>query len=180
MVDLPALDFHKMLGGPVLRLLIGVLKKMTEGLEDEFSEALWPLLEVGDPNKKLEFTKEIIEFVGKVMAAHNKKIDEKKLRESLKPILADEGEYMIKTIFEEKYDEGYLAGEARGEARGEAIGEAKGKVNSILRKLNNRFEKVPKRVIEKLNAINDLEKLDELTDLAYECVSLNEFKMGLK
>ena len=39
-VDLPAWDFDRLVGGTVLRLVLGILKKMLEGHEDEFAEAL--------------------------------------------------------------------------------------------------------------------------------------------
>ena len=47
-VDLPAWDFHKLVGGPVLRLALGILKKMIEDAGEEFSEAMLPLLEISD------------------------------------------------------------------------------------------------------------------------------------
>jgi len=57
-VDLPAWDFRKLVGGPALRLALGILKKMIEGNEDEFSEALLPLRESTEEEQKIELTKE--------------------------------------------------------------------------------------------------------------------------
>ena len=42
-VDLPAWNFGDLVGGPVLRTVLGVLKKMLESHEDEFPEAMLPL-----------------------------------------------------------------------------------------------------------------------------------------
>ena len=52
MVDLPAWNFDQPVGGPVLRLVLGILKKMIEGHGEEFSEALLPLLEISDEEQK--------------------------------------------------------------------------------------------------------------------------------
>ena len=47
-MDLPAWDFNKLVGGAVLRLALGILKKMTEENDDDFPEALLPLREISD------------------------------------------------------------------------------------------------------------------------------------
>ena len=45
-IDLPAWNFDKLVGGPVLRLALGILHKMSGGHPDDFPEALLPLLEI--------------------------------------------------------------------------------------------------------------------------------------
>ena len=42
-VDLPAWDFGKLVGGPVLRLALGILKKMIEDAGEGFSAAFLPV-----------------------------------------------------------------------------------------------------------------------------------------
>ncbi|MDR2116172.1 MAG: Rpn family recombination-promoting nuclease/putative transposase, partial [Planctomycetaceae bacterium] len=42
-VDLPAEDIEDLRGGVILRVTLGVLKKMGEGLEEEFDQAILPL-----------------------------------------------------------------------------------------------------------------------------------------
>ncbi|MDR3111015.1 MAG: hypothetical protein LBU65_15200 [Planctomycetaceae bacterium] len=75
-VDLPAHDFSKLTGNAVLRLALGILKKTVEGLEDEFAEAMLPLTEIADEKERIELTKEVLVYVAKVMAVHNKRLDD--------------------------------------------------------------------------------------------------------
>jgi predicted transposase/invertase (TIGR01784 family) len=53
------------------------------------------------------------------------------------------------------------------------------KANSVIRALSRKYT-VPKTVTDKIRAISSIEQLDDLLDLAYECVSLEEFKTALK
>ena len=100
-VDLPACDFAKLRGGPELRLVLGILKKMVEGDGSDFPEALLPLLEIENEGQKVELTKELLEFVAKAMAAHNRRLDEEMVHKALKPVFQNREKAMIKTIFEE-------------------------------------------------------------------------------
>ncbi|GHT26505.1 hypothetical protein FACS18942_04070 [Planctomycetales bacterium] len=159
-VDLPAQDFHRLTGGTVLRLALGILKKTVEGLEDEFNEAMLPLAEITDEEERVELTKEIIIFVAKVMAVHNKRLDDKKIKKALNPVFHERTENMVKTIFEEKYLE--------GRAEGQAL--------SILSFLQARFEMIPVKLQKRLVAITDLARLESLTRQAAVCPSLKDFE----
>ncbi|MGL4944455.1 MAG: DUF4351 domain-containing protein [Thermoguttaceae bacterium] len=83
--------------------------------------------------------------------------------------------------------EGIAVGEARGKAEGIAVGEARGKAEGIaigearkiVRLLNRRFENVPQQLTESLLTIDDLNKLDALFDLAFDCKTLKEFQKAL-
>jgi hypothetical protein len=97
-VDLPAQDFSKLTGGAVLRLALGILKKTVEGLEDEFAEAMLPLAEIADEEEKVELTKELLNYVAKVMAIHNKRMDAEKVKEALKPVFHERTENMIYSL----------------------------------------------------------------------------------
>jgi hypothetical protein len=57
---------------------------------------------------------------------------------------------------------------------------AEAKAGSIIRFLDRRFQKVPKTVRDKVSAITDINRLDELTDQAAECQSLAEFSKSLQ
>ncbi|MDR1963874.1 MAG: Rpn family recombination-promoting nuclease/putative transposase, partial [Planctomycetaceae bacterium] len=105
-VDLPEIDLDQLRGSPVLRIGMGVLKKMTEGLEDEFAQALLPLLEIADEKQQTTITKEILDFASKVFAARNKRLRDEDIEKSLQPIFKERTKNMITTIFEEKYLEG--------------------------------------------------------------------------
>ena len=164
-VDLPAWAFDQLVGGPVLRLALGILKKMLEDDEDEWPEALLPLREISDEEQRIELTKELLEFVAKAFAAHNRRLDEAMLSRALKPIFKDKERFMIATIFEER--------EAIGRAEGEAMG-------SVLTALRVRFKKVPKDIEKAVRTMVDLTALKSLASHAETCPSLEEFVKALK
>ncbi len=59
---------------------------------------------------------------------------------------------------------------------GIVIGEAKGEVKTTIRALIMRFKSIFNELEEKLLATTDLERLDKLTDFAFDCNSLDEPK----
>ena len=61
-----------------------------------------------------------------------------------------------------------------------AESEARGGARTIIRFLNSRFQKVPKSIKDKVSAITDINRLDELTDQAAVCQSMDEFVAALK
>ena len=177
-VDLPAWEFKSLVGGPVLRLTLGMLHKMTGGHEDEFPEALLPLLEITDQEEKVELTDELLQFVETAFAASNRQLDEAMVDEALKPIYKDWERAMIKTLSERKYDEGIAVGEARGEARGEAkVAGAKveaGK-NMLLTFLRGKFGRVPKEVEKSIRQMTDPVALESLAAHAAQSETMGEF-----
>ena len=178
-VDLPAWNFDRLVGGPALCSALRMLKKMVEGFEDEFPEALAPLLEIADEELQIELLKELLQFAQKVFAAHNRRLDEAKMREALNPILHERGRTMIKTAFEETYDKGFAKGKTAGKAEGKAEGKTEGKAETLLRVLRVRFHRVPKEIEKMIQAMKDPTVLDSYTELAVTCQSLAEFKKSL-
>jgi hypothetical protein len=168
LVDLPAWDFRHLVGGPELRLALGILKKMIEGDGDDFGEALLPLNEIADEEQKVELTKELLDFVAAAMKAHNRRFDEAMAKKALKPIYKDKVDEMVKTIFEEKFLEGV------------AEGEAKWKADSLMTVLRSRFKKVPKSIESEVRKMTDPTALDSWTAYASTCQSLDEFSKSLK
>ena len=162
-VDLPAWDFDKLVGSTVLRLALGMLHKMTGGNLDEFPEVLKLLSEITDEEQQIELTKELMDFVNKVFAAHNRKIDEATWNKALHPIFKGKERAMIKTIFEER----------------EEIGEVKACRNMVLTFLRSKFGKVPKKIEEAIRQKNDPIVLESLAAQAGRCKTLDEFAEGL-
>ena len=185
-VDLPAWDFKKLVGGPVLRLALGVLKKMTEDAGLEFSEALLPLLEIDDEEQKVDLTKDVFPFIAKVFVAHGKWLDEPTVCQALKPIFKEKT--MIRTIFEEKYDIGYSEGKADGYSNGKAEGYSNGKIegkaeqgrNTLLKILRARFRKVPRDVESVIRSMVDPVALDSWAVHAATCQSMDEFAQSIR
>ncbi|MGL4943544.1 MAG: Rpn family recombination-promoting nuclease/putative transposase [Thermoguttaceae bacterium] len=141
-VDLPTLDFDELIGKPELRLVVGLLKKMTEGLEDEFIEALLPIREFKTINEQMAWFKEAIPFVAKVFAAHNRKWETEKAEVAVQTVIDKGDKNMMLTVFEEAE----LRGVARGQALGEARGEARGKIDILLAVIRARFKRVPRKL----------------------------------
>jgi len=162
-VDLPAWDFDKLVGGTVLRLALGMLHKMTGGNLDEFPEALKPLLEVTDEGQKVELTTELLDFVAKAFQANNRQLDATTVNKVLKPIFQGKEIAMIKTIFEEKYDEGIADGEVRGQAK------------AVLTTLRKRFKKIPKGIEQAVLGKSDPIALESLLEHAIDSSTLDEF-----
>jgi len=171
-VDLPAWDFGKLVGGAVLRLVLGMLHKMTGDNIDEFSEALKPLMEITDEGQQVELTKELMDFVNKAFAAHNRRVDEATWHKALHPIFKGKERAMIKTIFEEKYEAGVAAGETKWKAEGKA--------ETLLKILRERFNRIPKETEKSIRQMTDPIALDSWAVQAATCKSMNEFAEALK
>ena len=172
-VDLPAWDFRKLVGGPVLRLALGILKKMIEDDGEEFSEAMLQLREISDEEQKIELTKELIQFVDRAFKAHNRRLDEAKMSEALQPILE---ENMIKSFLDEKYDVGF----AEGETKGKAEGETRGRAEAVLTLLRAKFHRVPKGIEKAIRQKTDPHALDSLAAHVVHCDSLKGFEKVLR
>jgi hypothetical protein len=167
-VDLPAWDFDKLVGGAVLRLALGMLHKMTGGTEDEFPVALLPLREIANEEQRIELTKELLGFVAKAMRVHNRRLEKTTVSKVLKPIFEDKEQAMIKTIFEETYDEGV------------AEGEVKAGRNAVLAVLRAKFSRVPKEVEKSIRAMNDPTALESWAAHAATCQTMDEFTRALR
>ncbi len=112
---------------------------------------------------QVKLTKELLEFVAKAMAAHNRRLDEEMVHKALKPVFQNREKAMIKTIFEEREE----IGEARGKAE---VG-----ARAVLTVLNAQFGTVPKTVADRMMAMVDPIALDSLTAHAATCQTLDDF-----
>jgi hypothetical protein len=171
-VDLPSWDFGKLVGGAVLRVVLGMLHKMTGGNLDEFPVVLRLLSEITDEKQQIELSKELMDFVSKAFAAHNRWLDEETWAKALNPIFRGKERTMIKTIFEER--------EEIAEARGEAKSEIKWKAEAVLTVLRARFHRVPKETEKAIRRMTDPIALDSWTAHAATCQSMKEFADALK
>ena len=168
--DLPAWNFGDLVGGPILRAALGILKKMIEEAGEDFPEALRPLLELSDKDQKVEVTQEILDFVDKALRVRCRRLDKAAVSQVLKTVFEDKE--MIKSIFDEEFDAGVAVGEARGEARGEA--------KMLLKILRARFQQVPKNVEKLIQSMTDSVALDSWAQHAATCQSINEFAKAIR
>jgi hypothetical protein len=167
-VDLPAWDFGKLVGGAVLRLTLGMLHKMTGGNLDEYSEALKPLSEIADMGQRIELTKELFDLVDKAFKANNRRLDAAKVNEALKPLFQEkERTIMIKSCFDEKYDAGVADGETRAWRK------------AVLTAIRTKFSRVPKGIEKTVQAMSDPIALESLVVRVGQCKTLDEFATDL-
>jgi len=179
-VDLPAYDLHNLVGGPALRVALGILKTMVEEAGEDFAKALLPLLEISDEEQKIDLTKEVLPFVAKVFAARKRRLDETMVSKALKPIFQNKEFTMMKTIFEEKYDMGFAEGEAKGRAEGKAEGEAAKGKSMLLKILHAKFHRIPKDVEHTILSMTDPTALDSWAEHALACQSMDEFAQAIR
>ena len=166
-IDLPAWDFDKLVGGAVLRSALMLLHTTTGGDLDDFPKALLPLLELPEGNR-IEVTKELLDFVDKAFKASYRSLDAATVSIAVNTIFKEKGEAMIKSIFDEQQD------------IGEARGEAKAGRNMVLTVLRARFKKVPKEVERAISTISDPIALESWAAQAATCQSLDEFAEVLR
>jgi hypothetical protein len=182
-VDLPAFDIDKLLGSPALRTTMGMLKKMTEGTELEFSDALQPLSEIADVEERMSWLKEMINFAAIVFKTHGLRMEKEAVQKAINPILEGRGNNMVMTIFEEKYYEGKAEGKLEGKAEGKLEGQAETLTefkNGVINVLRTRFHTVPKRVAIAIREMTDITAIQSLIVDAAVCQSMKEFEKTLK
>jgi predicted transposase YdaD len=80
----------------------------------------------------------------------------------------------ISPFAQELMAEGFVKGREEGEAAGIEKG-----IETLLRILTKRLGDVPPALRENLHAIHDLDVLGQLTDVALDCQSLEEFEQAL-
>jgi hypothetical protein len=136
---------------------------MTGGNLDEFPEVLKLLSEITNEGKRIELSKELIDFVDKAFAAHNRELDETVVTEALTPLFKGKEQTMIKTMFEKMIDEGV------------AIGEVKAGRNLVLKGLRKKFKKVPKEIERSILAMSDPIALESMLEHVFDSNTLDEF-----
>jgi hypothetical protein len=130
-------------GGTELRVALGVVKASTEGkanIEEEFKTVLKIVRDCPDYEKKKFMLKNSLQLLNDVLRARGRKFNAEVLDNIISEVLTDkkEIEYMKGSIFDDLISEGKARGIARGEAQ------------SVVRVLEERFERVPKTINNKV------------------------------
>ena len=110
-----------------------------------------------------------MQFIDRAFKAHNRRLDEAKLSEALKPIVE---ETMIKSFLDEKYDVGFAEGETKGKAEGKA--------EAVLTFLRAKFHRVPRSIEKAICQKTDPRALDSLAAHIVKCDSLKGFEKILR
>ena len=85
-------------------------------------------------------------------------------------------ERAIKEAEEEGMKKGIEEGMKKGIEEGKEKGLLEARKEGILKVLRKRFGESVKRIMDKINEINDSEKLDELFDISLEVKDMDEFE----
>jgi hypothetical protein len=150
-------------GGTELRVALGVVKASTEGkanIEEEFKTVSKIARDCPEYEKKKFMLKNSLQLLNNVLRARGRNFNAEVLDDIVSEVLTDkkETEYMKGSIFDDLISEGKAKGIAIGEARGEIQGEAK----SVVRVLEERFERVPKTINKRVLSIKDDARLSSL------------------
>ena len=89
-------------------------------------------------------------------------------------------ERAIKEAEEEGMKKGIEEGMKKGIEEGKEKGLLEARKEDIFRVLSKRFGKSAERIMDKINEINDIEKLDELFDISLEVKDMDEFEKKMK
>ncbi|MDR1924247.1 MAG: hypothetical protein LBQ66_07730, partial [Planctomycetaceae bacterium] len=85
------------------------------------------------------------------------------------------GERSMSTLYELWTTEAAEKATAEATVKTRAETQAKAKAEEIVRILSRRLESPPQLLQQKINQVSDVDKLDELIDFAWTCVSVDEF-----
>jgi hypothetical protein len=164
LIDLSEIDEEQLSDKPVLQATLGVLKRVTEGQEEEFKKAMFPLKGVENENRRKLVENIILNFAHKIHIARGKEFTDEDVFEALEPIEGERTEKMVRDIFGEL------------ETKGKAIGLQ----DTVLRRVHKKFTNAPKRIETTIRQISDISKLDSLIDYIFESRTLDEFEAALK
>jgi hypothetical protein len=162
-------ELEHLSGNPVIKTVLGVMKVLTEGKPELFSQALEPIAKLKDYEEKRYIVNLSLELYANYLRSRKQKINKADFDHVLNPIFdPKEKQNMITTIFEDTYMEG------------EAKGRTEGKAASIVTVLKARFGKVPTGIVKLINSYSDPIVLESWLELAATCKSLKEFADTLK
>jgi hypothetical protein len=185
LVDLPALLPEELGTAPLLRVVLELLKRATDGtLYDVRKQILEPLSAIRDDARTRERINRIMRYTGKVLKSSNIEFTRDIANDFLRPIFGERSDEMIMSCFDEVEAKGIAIGKAEGiaigEAKGEAKGEVKGRQRSVLDALRVKFRGVSKRIEDEVLQISDPDVLRDLIVDVIRSQTLDDFVKVLK
>ncbi len=164
LIDLPALSVRELGDVPLLRVILELLKRATDGtLDDVRSQILEPLVAIRDDDETRYWIQRILRYMDDVLTQQKKHLTREKVDQMIQPIYHERSEDMAKTFF------GQI----------EAQGKAEGTKEVILSLLDARFHRMPEHIEAEIRAMRDLTALKSLAVHAATCQSLEEFEKYL-
>ncbi|MDR3198169.1 MAG: Rpn family recombination-promoting nuclease/putative transposase [Planctomycetaceae bacterium] len=172
MIDLSKIRYEELQGHPALIGLFDTLQSYSEGkLQENLGRIVGHFDEVKTDPRAMGWLTSIAHYT----LATTKISKDVIVREFSKILDKKETENMILSTMEELYTNGKLEGKLEGEIEGET----RKSIQSVLKLLNKRFDKIPESISKVVNSYKDLTALDLLFDRACECKTLAEFEQNL-
>ena len=157
---------------PELHVVLMILKTVFDQNKTVLSRKLSAIVEELKPYSQIPMYHELIRLFWYYMANNAKKMtksDAEELETEIREMIGDKN---MQTWVQTYIDEGRAEGRVEGEIEREA--------KTVLRVLARRFRAVPKPLETRIFAITNLAYLEKLTDLAFDCESLDEFAAAIK
>ncbi|MDR2755702.1 MAG: Rpn family recombination-promoting nuclease/putative transposase [Planctomycetaceae bacterium] len=165
MVDLAVLSPDEFGTAPLLRVILELLKRATDGtLYDVRKQILEPLAVIRDDEKTRYWIQQILRYMDKAVKSKKKELTPESIDEVIKPVYKERSTKMSLTFLEKL----------------EAKGEAKGKQDMVLIALRTKFKKIPTYIETAIRQMSDPIALESLMSEIFESQTLDEFADALK
>jgi hypothetical protein len=165
MVDLSVLSPDEFGTAPLLRVILELLKRATDGtLYDVRKQILEPLAAIRDDEKTRYWIQQILRYMDKAIKNKKKELTPESIDEVIKPVYKERSTKMSLTFLEKL----------------EAKSKAEGKQEMVLLALRTKFKKIPKYIEITIRQMSDPIALDSLISEIFECQTLDEFAEALK
>jgi hypothetical protein len=173
LVDLPVLSDDELGTAPLLRVILELLKRATDGtLYNVRKQILEPLAKIRDDKKTRHWIQLILRYLDKALKKNKRKLTKKTIKEIIEPIYKKRSEKMSLTFLEKI--------EIKGIKKGEARGIAKGKQEMLLGALRDKFKRVPKRIETTIRQTSDPITLQSLLRDVFASQTVEDFAKVLK
>lgn len=175
LIDLALIPGDQLRGHPMVCALLDSLQAAATGRLSERGKGIFGRLrDIRDDSRLKSWSVSLGTYYVAVQRRLLKKVDD--IADLLKIIYnAREAYEMTGSIVDEWLEEGIT----KGIAKGKAEGRAEGKMEAISFILESRFGGIPSNLKMKLEAMDDLNRIDEAMKLAMNCDDLKAFQKGL-
>jgi len=165
LVDLPAMTVEELGAAPLLRVILELLKRATDGtLSDVQSQILEPLAAIRDDEETRHWIQRILRYMDDLLTLQNERFTPERIDRVIRPVYKERSSKMALSFFEEI----------------EARGKAEGKAEMTLAFLRTKFHRIPKKLEIAIRRMSDSIALDSLAAHIVDCKTLDEFAEALK
>lgn len=172
LLDLQKTSMEEIRGTAQVRMILALLKAVSEGKETEwFDRVFLPLIPMLEQTEAAGFLKELLMY----LARSSGRIDASTFRRMLAKVSDQRIRNDVMTVAEELYAQGRQEGRQEGLHKGRQEGELAARRQAVLSALEARFGTVPAQTRDLLLAMSGDIELSEALRLAVTSDSLSEF-----